>query len=253
MIDRRIQELAHGELDNSNTPSESLELKQIIASDPKVAAYVKELQELERAFKRTAAVEPPKELKADIMDRIAAVKTGVHSKPTPIWTLTREKLTVKQTFMFASGLAAGMALFFIFSSGDISNLQDGANLYGTLASPAATQQFKTVTEQEIHVGTASAEVVTRFGNNVGLVEVSVAENADFELGVEFDPNTMSFIGFGQTTPSSNAFTSTDGTIRVAHAGTGRYTFLFDAKGNAGNVTIRITQNGVSAVNSFPIK
>lgn len=253
MIDQKVRELIHGELDNSNTPSETQELKQLIAADPKVAAYFQELKELGNAFKTNADIEPPKELKADIMDRILAEKTGTYTKPIPVWTLLREKLTVKQTFVFATGLAAGLAFFFIFS-GHAPSLQDGSNLYGTLASVDNSKQFKTITEQDIHVGGASAHLITRFGNGVSMVELSVTESSDVELGVDFDPTALSFIGFGQTTPSSNAFSLTDGTIHFKHTGTGRYTFLFDTKGtNAGNVLIRITQNGVSAVNSFPIK
>lgn len=151
MIDQTIRELVHGELDNSNTPAESQQLKKLIDTDPQVAAYVQEIKELTHLLKTSSVdVEPPKELKADIMDRILAEKTGTYSKPTPIWTLLREKFTVQHSVVFAGGLAAGLAFFLIFS-GDVPSLQDGSNLYGTLAAVDTSNQFKLITEKDIQV------------------------------------------------------------------------------------------------------
>jgi hypothetical protein len=73
VIPERYIELIQQEIDGCNTPAQSAELRAYLEKHPEGLRCFNELNELSRSFGKMGQVEPPPELRALILERIAAV------------------------------------------------------------------------------------------------------------------------------------------------------------------------------------
>lgn len=253
-MDSRIRELIHGELDGINSPEQSKELQGILAADSKAADYFRELKDLDATLKGSPMVEPPASLKADIMAEIGAGQSHTTITPIHVGSASRNRVSLKAVSMFAVGLAAGLACFLLFGGGDRPAFLNQSDLYGTIAAVKDRSVFTPVAEQELTLDGVTAEIKTHSAKGIGSATLEIETEGTVDVALSFEPNRMSFLGFGQSTGTANQFSIEDGTIHFVNSGNGRYTFLFaGSELPAGEITVAILRDGLSRIESVPLE
>lgn len=157
MIPDKYVELINQEIDGTNTPAQSAELREYLKKHPEGLRYFNELNELTRSFDKMGQIDPPPQLRSLILSRIAA--SGADTRPAAeavsdknAWAgrLTRgasaggRRRTLKWNLgiAFAAGLVVGICLI-----GALMNALPGTpsydldKLYGTITSGSGDADF----------------------------------------------------------------------------------------------------------------
>jgi hypothetical protein len=221
MIDERVLELIHGDIDGINTPEEQQELRRHLMASEAVRHEHARMRELDRLLTALPLHEPPPGLRNAILAR-------VNWRPGRSWAGRRN------WFAPALGMAAALAgvTFLLFTAPRFPEL-DRQVLGGTFARSSTAVSSMRVDEHLVSGG------LTLRADGRGLV---------LELDLRAD-QPLSVVARGRDAPlvlrgvvpidgSPAAISIEDGSIRVLHEGRQRYALLLDA-GSGAALDIRI--------------
>ena len=113
MTEKRYTELIHGEIDGTNSPSETTELGDFLAEDTQARQFHGEMIQLQQVLGQVEEVAPPGGLRGSIL---AAIDAGDSASPVPI--PFRKSPTVKgvATLRYVAVMAAGLVLGMVLGS-----------------------------------------------------------------------------------------------------------------------------------------
>jgi len=204
-----ITELVNGELDSTNSSSESAELAGILESDASVKAFFEETEALFMALGNVPDVDPPADLKQRIMESIGR-EAGFAPASTPgimtaIQTFFKPVLNRPawaMSYAFAAGLLVGIAALNLTGTGDIPGSQA---VQGTMGQANS----RILDEANLHVGDITVELEAVALENGIVLDVTITGAGDSIVRVQtmddsLNETTITASGAGHFTVSLDA-------------------------------------------------
>ena len=270
MIDARMEELLHRELDGQATEEQRAELLDRLPSSPDGQTYQEDLKQMQQVLHSTREVEPPAGWRQDILAKVAAVQ--------PPWSLdeTRDRATgnlqeaprgrnlgqrlldslregLRPREAFAFGLGAAACLVIVFLAGwdrfESIGFPDGA-LPGSMIPLESTETLQTIDRSALEMdGIKTVAVLMRAEN---LLHLTVQIDAPVAAGIEiiYEHEALLARGLSQAGVSRPLLASlADERIAISHmdvgvTGVGEYTITFEERlARPSMILVQIERNG----------
>jgi hypothetical protein len=226
MTEHRI-ELVNGELDGTNTSTQSAELTAILGEDEATRTFYEETKALFGTLGGIPEAEPPAELQERIMDSIsreaAATAASAASSPGIMASVQRffqpvlSKPAWAVGYAFAAGLLVGVATLNIVEVGD---LQENAAVQGTMGQ----SNSRLLDEASLQVGDIAVDLATVGLGKEVMLDVTISGEGDSTVQI-------------QATNDSRARTS------ITASGAGHFTVSLD---KLDDLVVTVTSAGQEA-------
>lgn len=240
MVEEKFVELIHQEIDAENTPDETAKLKAFLAKNTEARKLYDELAAAAGMLREVKAVEPPGNLKNNILrsiqpDRYAArakkpVLGGIKSVVDMLFGAPSYQL--KYAFAFAFGLMAGLFIYALMS-GTSQQQQagiDNSNLYGTMAWLEAAGNFKAVDSMAVDLEAGRVSMLVKSSPKQVIAELHLNTIEETKIQLEFDGNDLGFSGVSQASSRAGVAFNSDGhTLKFINRGENQYLIAFANK------------------------
>jgi hypothetical protein len=169
MVDEKFVALIHQEIDAENSPDETAKLKAYLAQSTEARKFYDDLAAAANMLREVKAVEPPGNLKKNILRSIQPDRYAIRAKKPALGSIRSivdmlfgaPSYQLKYAFVFAFGLMAGVFIYALMSSTSQQQAEiDNSNLYGTLARLDAAGNVQAVDSMavDLKAGRASMRV-----------------------------------------------------------------------------------------------
>lgn len=227
MIDDKILELMNREIDKANPEKESAELKKYLDKNPEAKQHFQELVKLSNMLEKIPNIDPPTDMKMNIMNSIDPNKyAGKIKQPGLFQILTeffliRPKLRVATTF--AIGAAFGLVLFAVSDMyrGTDSPLNQ-SHLSGTIMFEKELDEFTTIESKTIESEYISGTFELKRSGTDLLADIIINSKVPVRIALGFDNNHTVFKGFNQLAYTYSGVNITDTEISWEHFGNNRF-------------------------------
>jgi len=230
-------ELIHRAIDGETTAEESGRLRDLLAADEEARRCHDELRGLTHRLKHIEPVDPPSDLRADIL---RSIRRGVRPEPggTRVGAIRRlvDLLRPGHAYAFATGLAAGIVLLAFLSADQMPEL-DESLASGTLLRPAPSAHVETLDRVQLDSVGARGLVVARRANGTVWLDIDVVSEETVELELEPGDGSWSPLGFEQLQPGADV-TMLANRLSVRHRGENHYRIAFAESTSPIRVTLR---------------
>ncbi|UCD95343.1 MAG: hypothetical protein JSU69_04640 [Candidatus Zixiibacteriota bacterium] len=233
MNNAEIIELINKELDGLISDEEFERLNEILEMNPSARRLRAEHRKIAEKLATVEPVEPPSDLKVNILKKIDARKyalarpRSVIDRFLELWTRSR----AAYAYSFVAGAAVGAAVLLVCLYGISDHMPLNNNeLVGTVITQADSDEFRVVDKAEFSPAEASGLVTVRRNNGAILVRVDVVSSDEIELVFEFDETSVLFAGYERGDGIEIGTLSKEGFISVRHLGRNAYTLVFEDTG-----------------------
>ncbi|MBI4417751.1 MAG: hypothetical protein HY563_03170 [Ignavibacteriales bacterium] len=212
MLDKRTYELLNQEADGANTPRDGERVKAILERSAEAREVLAGIKELSAALKSVPDVDPPRSLKARILNSLphAAPRPSIVRPPAWIQLLFQAP-SVRLATSFAGGAVAGILLFAMFSD----TPQNSSRFVGTIGNASTTGASVSVNVVlPLIQGTITAERVNGLLRTRGNFKASEV----FDLRLTFDQTRIEFESFQAERPSHAMMDVSPGVVRISSDG-----------------------------------
>ncbi len=231
-----INKLVNGELDGTNTSSESAELAGILELDASAKTLFEETEALFEALGNVPDVDPPAELKQRIMESIGrearaapASTPGVLDAIRTFFQPVLSRPAWAMSYAFAAGLLVGVAALNVAGTGDIPETRAVQGTMGTTGTSDAAGS----------VGPTNARILDEAGLQVGDVTVDLA-TVRLKNGIVLD---VTITGAGDSIVRVQTMDDSLNETTITASGAGHFTVSLDA---TDDILVTVTASGHEA-------
>jgi hypothetical protein len=249
MNEGKFEEILNAKIDVGISAEEAAVLDEYLANHPEAQAYAEDLDGLCRVLKEVKEVEPPVDLKQEILGQIrdtASVppvsQATVDLPDEDSWWATlvqtvRSWMRPQLAYAFATGVVASVLLIVVFAGG-LSRLRlDEGSVPGSML-PVEESAFELVDSTELQLGSVHAIATASRFENMLLAEVRVESETPVEMLLQARGAQIAPLGFQQARESSGAIRLEAGDVAVTHVGQNTYWVLLTA-GGTGDLRVRL--------------
>ena len=250
MIDNRMVELINCDLDGSISRIEKDELVSALKVNSEAKELYVKMTSLTEGLKAVKAVEPPLELKENIMRMLPDVRTEAVKKPGIIVSITGyfEKVPKFQLAgSFSFGFAAALVLMMIVISPERGNLVSPNATMGAIALSETDGVFVEIAIKQVQINDNFISISSsRSGSKIKLV-MSLQEVPSAEIRIKAGSESLGFISFERLSGSAAALESVDNYVEIKTISSGEWEIMFEEQStNNKEITVYI-ENGSSSI------
>lgn len=227
-----IIELINKEIDGANSHEDSIKLKEFLGRDREAQDLYNDLMRISTQLKMVKEVEPPRNLRANIINSIDFNRYSLRERRSPLgWVrdVVPRRVPLRYALIFSMGLFAGIVIYTVFSDGNRDTSVDISKLYGTMLVDRSSEKLETVDNVEITLDKVTGTIRTMQVKGLVLVDVSLRSEQEIETVFDFDSGFLSFIGYRQVSDSRNSLNIGENSLRLTNVGEKRYLLLFNDK------------------------
>ncbi len=229
MRDERILELIHGEIDGENTPSESAKLNAYLLHHPEARELFDQFNELSATLGHLAPVDPPPNLRKNILNAIPRIISATPARRTaraPLFSVFFSP-KVRYAYAFAAGLAIGIVFLLIWAGPSGRNAPvDTSHLYGTIMPDASAELYRSAGVLDVQAGVVSGSLGLSYSDAGALAHLNLRSGELVDVVVSYDPQSLQFSGIRQYGRSSDGLRVSEGTVQVSLTGENDYLIAF---------------------------
>ena len=240
MKNKELQRLMNDQLDGLATPAESERLRRELASQEGARMEYRNLGAVFDALNRAEIVDPPPDLKQDVMRAIHhRAETVLVRKGwlEPIRAAFRKRPAFRYAYSFAAGAALGVLTFALLTGSPLTRpgIESGP-FTGTMLPPPGVGQLRRIDSREFAFrdGRVLAEMLSGGDRFVARITARAPEGT--EVAVSFDPGTWSVVGLRQHPATANDVMLGFGrlSVRMQRNGESQYLLYLARRGPAGS-------------------
>ncbi|MGH8494578.1 MAG: anti-sigma factor family protein [Gammaproteobacteria bacterium] len=213
MIDERDIELVHADIDGEIGASQRERLRERLAASAELRAYKSRLQELAEVLDSVPPLEPPGDLRRELLQRVDL--SGRHKSRFPSAGWRPTPIVLRYAAAFAAGLALTAILYETVSLDDQSP-EELARLAGTMIysqqPPGTTEEDRLVLQSDELRG----DVTLHRGADVWIVAFHLDSSAPVEVAMKF--GGLPFRGFAQLQDELGEVSIAGGAMRLVSDG-----------------------------------
>jgi hypothetical protein len=239
MVEEKIVELIHQEIDAENTPDETAKLKACMAQNTEARKLYDEFAAAANMLREVKAVEPPGNLKKSILRSIQQDRYAVRAKKPALGGIRSvvdmlfgaPSYQLKYAFTFAFGLMAGLFIYALMSNTSQQQAGvDNSNLYGTMAWLDAAGNFKAVDSMAVDLEAGRVSMQVKSSSKQVIAELYLNTIKETMIQIEFEESDLGFSGLSQASSRAGAAFSSDGhTLKFINLGENQYLIAFANK------------------------
>jgi hypothetical protein len=248
-----IVERMHAELDGTNTPSQSQELKDYLAAHPEARREFAGLSALTRHIDAQPQAEPPAHLIHRILDAIpfglypreARVARTPHAGGLRLWLSTVfPRHRMRYATAFGLGVAAGCILLWsTVTNRSAQSPLDVTSLYGTIGAVETGDGFEELGGAGVDVGTVRGEIRLHESNHHLMADVSLDPANPIEWVLRCGSG-VAFDGYRRVEGAASSVSASGNTMRVSQAEKVRFVLFFaESDAAAESMSIEIFESG----------
>lgn len=247
MISESIKILVHRAIDGELSQSERGDFEQLLESSPDVRQFYTQLQALAALPGQLPPVDPPAELRNQILTGVAngqRRRKSLGSNPRSIGALIGTLLTPRLAYGLAAGLIVGIGVTAVTLNNHSGQLNP-LDLSGTLTSGKDSKGLTRVDADSFGDGQAVGQIAVDAGSGLTYIQIALETTQEISLVLEFDPLAYTLRAFEQQSPISGEIASGHGLLRATHVGDNRYLFVLGTIGESKTpVVFRVESTGV---------
>ena len=257
MIDDKILDLMNREIDKANTDKDSAELNKLLDEISEAKQHYNELLKMTSSLKNIPNVEPPSDMKMNIMNSIDTNKYAqIADKPGFFQSLAeffqiRPNLRLATTF--AVGAAFGLVLFAVSDKyGGAEFPLNQSHLSGTIMIDKALDEYTTIESKAIESEYISGTFEIKKNNNDLLADIVINSDVPAVIKLGFDNNHTVFKGFNQMEYTYSGVNISDTEISWEHFGNNRFIINLENVSSLGSVVrLNIYSDQINIEESIP--
>ena len=219
MIEREYEDLIQEVLDGDATPAQIERLEMWLASSAEGRARRKELEGMFQALRKVPSIEPPTELKDDVL---RALRTRPARGPATrsAWSWSPAS-RLRPAFVFAAGLAAGaigygaMTQLPSWPPGDFS-------VTGTMMPSKASQPGADAVRRAWSAGPSQVEAIS-WRTADSRVAAFQVRKGEARIEIEYDPAQLVLVGIDQMGAGASLIHAGPGKLVVSGENRGEFT------------------------------
>ena len=257
MIDNRIIELINCDLDGTISRNEKDELLSSLEKDSEAKEFYFKMTSLTEGLKAVEAVEPPLELKENIMRMLPDVRVRTVDKHGIIESITSyfgEAPKFQLAGSFSFGFAAALVLMMFIISPERGNLVSPNATMGTMILDETDGGFIEIASTQVQINDNSILISSsRSGSKIKLV-MSLLEVPSGEIRIKAVSESLGFISFERLSGLAAAFESVDNYIEIRTISSGEWEIVFEEQsGNIKEMIVYFENNNSSISETIAIK
>ena len=257
MINNRIIELINCDLDSTISRIEKDELVSALEKNSEAKDLYLKMTSLTEGLKAVKAVEPPVELKANIMQMLPEIWVRTFKKPGIIESITSyfgEAPKFQLAGSFSFGFAAALVLMMVIISPQRGNLVSPDATMGSIVLNETDGEFVEIASEQFQINNNSISISSsRSGSKIKLV-MSLPEVPSGEIRIKAVSESLGFISFERLSGLAAAFESVDNYIEIRTISSGEWEFIFEEQSeNAKEMIIYIENNSSSISETIATK
>jgi len=257
MIDNRIIELINCDLDGTISRNEKDELVSALEKNSEAKELYFKMTSLTEGLKAVEAVEPPVELKENIMRMLPDVRIRTVKKPGIIESITTHfeevpKFQLAGSFSF--GFAAALVLMMLIISPQRGNLVSPDATMGSIVLNETDGEFVEIASEQIQINDNSISISSsRFGSKIKLY-MSLQKVLSDEIRIKAGSESLGFISFERLSGSAAVFESVDNYVEIKTISSGEWEIMFEEQSRiAKEMIVYIENDGLSISESIAIQ
>ena len=230
VMDDQYTDLIQQALDDEISDRDREVLDRYLARSPEALETFRRMARLLQAPAFRASVEPPSDLKIQVLQSIDPSRYGADTSRRP-WARFREYLhlvsTPRLAYGVAMGLLLGVALGALGVSGyDEAERIDPSVLSGSLTMSDPAQNAHRFAEESFAGNQVFGRMTADHADGMALIRFELSANRKVTMILEFEPDAWAFQAFHQQTQESTQVVTRPGRIEVSHQGRNLYLFRF---------------------------
>jgi hypothetical protein len=228
----RVLELINREIDGLNSPKESEELSEYLARDRDAAFLFEDLKRVSTIVGGAEPVEPPRNLRANILNSIDPKRYAEKRRLNPLTILVNflpQRASLRYALVFSFGIVLGVVIYGLLSDLGKQGSVESTTLYGTMRLDRASEAFEPADNLEISLQNVQGSVSTKHGRGLVSVELALQSQQEVETVLQFDPHSLSFVGLQQLDYTGNNINIGGNAVQVRNTGDNKYVFFFSEK------------------------
>jgi hypothetical protein len=243
----RVLELINREIDGINSQEESEELKGLLSHDQEATLLLNDLKRVSAILDGAETVEPPRNLRANILNSIDPKKYSEEAWSNPLGRFVNilpQRGSLRYALVFTFGIAFGVLIYGVLSDLGRQGSVEKPDLYGTMRLDRASETFEPADNAEISLQNVQGSVSTKHGRGLVSVELVLQSQQEVETVMHFDPHSLSFVGFQQLDNAANNIDIGGDAVRVRSTGDNKCLFFFNEKAQSVRpVDLKILSSG----------
>ena len=212
---------------------------------------------LTEKLKAVKSVEPPVELKDNIMSMLPGIQTRREKKQSIIESIITyfgevPKFQLASSFSF--GFAAALLLMMVIISPQRGNLVSPGSTMGSIAVNETEGEFIEITSKQVQFDDNSISISSsRAGSKIKL-DMSLQEAPLSEIRIKAGDGSLLFISFERHSGSSATFESVDNYIEIRTKSSGGWEVTFEELTSSNKeIIVYIENNSLSISESIAIR
>jgi hypothetical protein len=229
MSNDRYIELINQDVDGTISTDEKHELDVYLADHPDARRLHEQLKELPRLLSEVKQVEPPPQLKQEIISRLQAgsYRREQRRAKSAGFRLFGVDFDFKYAYGFAAGLIFGVAVYAIALVGVAQDGQlDPLDISGTALQRGASGETRTADSFAFDVEGAQGRLQADIGRDQAIIHIYVTSQRAIEIALNFNRNQVDFKGYRLTPGQNGEIKISAGGVRLVHEGDCEYHLLF---------------------------
>lgn len=227
MIPKDILKLMHGQIDNVNTPDESMRLERFLAENPEAQRLFDDLRRLASRLESMEELEEPLTLLVRILNSIRPIQrnrfgtlierisSALSTSPVP-----------RFAFFFLIGVVTGALIYAIAEN---QGLTGNEPIVGSFFS--STSVSGTVTDYDtINVRGTFGTIVIKDGEEHVYVEAKIVTSDKTKLSLEYEPGELSYDSFISSRDNSSGLKIDSTSVHFYTEQYGEYVVAFRKSG-----------------------
>ena len=236
MVDERIIELIHKDIDGVIPPAERAILAEYRTKDPEVESLAKELRAVAEELATVRPVEAPASLKARIMREL---EPGLQRQETSgerlldsVVAFFRRGTGVRLAYAFSLGIVAGIALFAVYSGSREQDWARPTDATGALIIGNSEARMETGPTVVISSDRVKGSIESQFTQNLTILTVSISSSESITSHFTFDPSVLAVRGIKKGSEGEPGLVVQGNTVEVRGSGKEEFTLYFDRKSSS---------------------
>jgi hypothetical protein len=228
----RVLELINREVDGLNSPKESEELRGYLAHDHEATLLYEDLKRVSAILGGAEPVEPPRNLRANILNSIDPKRYAEKPRLNPLTTLVNflpQRGSLRYALVFTFGIVLGVVIYGLLSDLGKQGAVENTTLYGTMRLDRAAEAFEPADNAEISLQSVQGSVSTKHGKGLVSVELALQSQQEVETVLQFDPHSLSFVGLQQLDYTGNPIDIGGNAVHLRNIGDNKYVLFFGEK------------------------
>lgn len=249
MIEGKFEAILNRKVDGEISTAEAEELKEYLAGNPEAQSYAEDLDGLCRMLREVKEIDPPHDLKDEILARVRQASAPTVHKATldleeddgwfaVLVETVRGWMRPQLAYGFVAGAAAGVLLLSVFTDSTRFGI-DESSLPGAMM-PVESTAFSSIDTAQLQLDGTRMGLETKRHEDRLLGEIHVESAQPVQIVLEFDGASVSPVGFWRRESSNARIEVGAGRIQIAHQGANTYQVLLtDGPASAGELTVRL--------------